>query len=63
MIEKNNLWEGMDSLLYTGRVIVFKVELSSYKRVGYLLEWKSFKMLNNAFYFILKALFVLKILN
>ena len=63
MIEKKNLSEGMDRLLHTGRVIVFEVELSSYKKGGFLLERKSFKMLNDAFYFILKALFVLKILN
>ena len=33
------------------------------KKIYYLLDWKRFEMINNAFYFILKALFVLKILK
>ena len=31
------------------------------KKLSYLLHWKPFKMMKNAFYFILKSIFVLKI--
>ena len=42
----------------------FKVGLSpSPKELINLLQWKPFKMMKNAFYFILKVLFVFKILN
>ena len=40
-------------------LILFKVVLSPSKKWFYLLQWKHFKMMKNAFYFILKALFVL----
>ena len=40
-------------------LILFKVVLSPSKKWFYLLQWKPFKMMKNAFYFILKALFVL----
>ena len=43
-------------------VFILKVGLSPYKMFCYLLDWKSFKKRwKNAFYFILKALFVLNI--
>ena len=42
----------------------FKVGLSPSKIfLFYLLQWKPFKMMKNAFYFILKGFFVLKIIN
>ena len=37
------------------------IGLSSSKKMFKLLQWKPFKVLKNAFYFILKALFVLQI--
>ena len=39
----------------------FNVGLSLSKKTFYLLHWKPFKMMKNAFYFILKVFFVLKI--
>ena len=42
-------------------VMNLKVGLLPFKKMFYLLQWKPLKMMKNAFYFILKALFVLKI--
>ena len=41
--------------------LAFEVGPSHSKKMCYLFHWKPFKMMKNSFYFILKALFVLKI--
>ena len=40
---------------------LLKPALTLQKNYFYLFQWKPFKMMKNAFYFILKALFILKI--
>ena len=57
---KNYYWERLTfSKFWFSKV---KVGLSpSKEKFFYLLQWEFFKMMRNAFYFILKALFVFKI--
>ena len=52
------LERGMDSNLL---VSLFKSDSHLPKILLYLLQWKTFKNMKNAFYFILKALFICKI--
>ena len=49
-----------NAYFYLYQTMFLKAGLSPKQKLCYLLPWKSFKMTKNAFYFSLKALFVLK---